>query len=177
MSLTCLHSTEWNINCSDVGKLLGVKMLLFKSKLFSWAKDSILELVDFPTDAKKIIESICHDLILFAVNFREDWSFRDAEPDYLPNTICVPWVVLDLIFDEFTLCCSDWLPDLVFKVFMGTPGMWIISSMSCFVADIPRFHKFTYLLRYAGIWFSTNFNWSNRSVMIENFIEQQVKCV
>ena len=44
-------------------------MLLFKSKLFSSAKDSILELVDFPTDAKKIIESICHDLFLFAVDF------------------------------------------------------------------------------------------------------------
>ena len=49
MSSTCLHSTEWNVNCSDVGKILGVKMLLFKSKLFSSAKDSILELVDFPT--------------------------------------------------------------------------------------------------------------------------------
>ena len=43
-------------------------MLLFKSKLFSSAKDSILELVDFPTDAKKIIESIRHDLVLFAVD-------------------------------------------------------------------------------------------------------------
>ena len=36
-----------------VGKLLEVKMLLFKSNLFSLAKDSILELVDFPTTAKK----------------------------------------------------------------------------------------------------------------------------
>ena len=31
-------------------------MLLFKSKLFSSAKDSILELVDFPTDAKKLLK-------------------------------------------------------------------------------------------------------------------------
>ena len=74
---------------------------------------------------KKNIESIRHDLVLFAVNFRGDWSFRDAEPDCLPNIICVPWVVLDLIFNEFTLCCSDWLSDLVFQVFIGRLGMWM----------------------------------------------------
>ena len=171
MSSTCLHSTEWNVNCSNVGNLLGKKMLLFKSKLFSSVKDSILELVDFPTDAKKIIESIRHDLVFFAVDFWGDWSFRDAESDCRPNTICVLWVVLDLIFDEFTLRCSDWLPDLVFKVFIGRPDMWIISSASCFAPDIPRFHKFMYLLRYAEMWFSTDFNWSDQSVVIENFIE------
>ena len=31
-------------------------MLLIKSKLFSSAKDSLLELVDFPTDAKKLLK-------------------------------------------------------------------------------------------------------------------------
>ena len=56
MSSTCLHSTKWNVNCSDVGETLGVKMLLLKSKLSSSAKDSIFELVDFPTDAKKLLK-------------------------------------------------------------------------------------------------------------------------
>ena len=47
-------------------------MLLFKSNLFSSAKDSILKLVDFPTDAKKLLKVGRHDLVLFAVDFWGD---------------------------------------------------------------------------------------------------------
>ena len=58
MSSTCLHSTKWNVNCSDVGKTLGVKMLLLKSKLFSSAKDSIFEFWLIFQQTQNIIESI-----------------------------------------------------------------------------------------------------------------------
>lgn len=52
----CLYLIEWNVNCFDVGKFLGVKVLLFKLKLFFLVKDFILELVDFLIDVKKLLK-------------------------------------------------------------------------------------------------------------------------
>ena len=53
--LVAYNQHNLNVNCSL--KHLGVKASSWKMKLCSSAKDSVLELVDFPTDKKKLLNA------------------------------------------------------------------------------------------------------------------------
>ena len=125
---------------------------------------------------KKVVKIIRHGLVIFAIYFWGNRSFREAKTNCLPNTIYISWIVLNLILDKLALRCSYWLFYLVFKIFVSRPVSGIISS-TCYLAPLgPRFNKLACFLSYARIWLSVNFNWSDRSMVVKNLIEKKIKC-
>ena len=79
------------------------KSVFMKNEVVLFSQRFNFRICRFSDWCKKVVKIILHGLVIFAINFWGDRSFRETKTNCLPNTICISWVVLNLILDSWQI--------------------------------------------------------------------------
>ena len=74
--------------------------VFMKNEVVLFSKRFNFRICRFSDWCKKVVKIIRHGLVIFAMYFWGDRSLRETRANGLPNTICISWIVLNLILDN-----------------------------------------------------------------------------